>query len=94
MAAETREGETRVAVVPELVSKLTGLGYTVAVEPGAGAGALHPDDEYIAAGAEVVDEPWLDADLVVSVNPLTPSVVRLRSGRPPRWSASARPGRA
>jgi proton-translocating NAD(P)+ transhydrogenase subunit alpha len=81
VAAETREGETRVAVVPELVGKLTGLGYTVAVEPDAGAGALHPDDEYVAAGAEVVDEPWLDADLVVSVNPLTPSVVRrLRAG--------------
>jgi NAD(P) transhydrogenase subunit alpha len=81
VAAETREGETRVAVVPELVGKLTGLGYTVAVEPGAGAGSLHPDEEYVEAGAEVVDEPWLDADLVVSVNPLTPSVVRrLRAG--------------
>ena len=68
-------------VVPELVGKLTGLGYAVAVEPGAGAGALHPDDEYVAAGAEVVEEPWLDADLVVSVNPLDPSVVRrLRAG--------------
>ncbi len=81
MAAETREGETRVAVVPELVGKLTGLGYTVSVEPGAGAGALHPDEEYVAAGAEVVDEPWLDADLVLSVNPLDPAVVRrLRAG--------------
>ena len=76
MAAETREGETRVAVVPELVGKLTGLGYTVSVEPGAGTGALHPDEEYVAAGAEVVDEPWLDADVVVSVNPLDPAVVR------------------
>ena len=27
---ETREGETRVAMVPELVAKLTGLGYEVA----------------------------------------------------------------
>jgi NAD(P) transhydrogenase subunit alpha len=76
VAAETREGETRVAVVPELVGKLTGLGYTVSVEPGAGTGALHPDEEYVAAGAEVVDEPWLDADVVVSVNPLDPAVVR------------------
>jgi H+-translocating NAD(P) transhydrogenase subunit alpha len=76
VAAETRAGETRVAVVPELVGKLTGLGYTVSVEPGAGTGALHPDEEYVAAGAEVVDEPWLDADVVVSVNPLDPAVVR------------------
>jgi NAD/NADP transhydrogenase alpha subunit len=31
---EEREGEARVAVVPELVGKLTGLGYSVVVEPG------------------------------------------------------------
>jgi NAD(P) transhydrogenase subunit alpha len=41
VAKETREGETRVAMVPELVGKLLALGYEVAVEPGAGAGALH-----------------------------------------------------
>ena len=33
---ETREAEARVAMVPELVGKLTALGYDVAVEPGAG----------------------------------------------------------
>ena len=81
VAAETRTGEARVALVPELVGKLTGLGYAVAVEPGAGAGALHPDEDYVAAGAEIVDEPWQDADVVVSVNPLDASVVRrLRAG--------------
>ena len=39
VARETREGETRVALVPELVGKLTSLGYEVAVEPGAGLGS-------------------------------------------------------
>jgi NAD(P) transhydrogenase subunit alpha len=73
---ETREGEARVALVPELVGKLTGQGYVVAVEPGAGRGALHSDEDYLAAGAEVVDEPWRDADVVVSVNPPDASVVR------------------
>jgi NAD(P) transhydrogenase subunit alpha len=76
VAAETRAGETRVALVPELVGKLTGLGYDVAVEPGAGVGALHADDDYAAAGAQVLDEPWEGADVVVSVNPLDASVVR------------------
>ena len=82
VALETRTGETRVALVPELVGKLTGLGYAVVVEPGAGAGALHDDGGTSqAAGAEVLEEPWLDADLVVSVNPLDVSVVRrLRAG--------------
>ena len=39
VAREYREGETRVAMVPELVGKLTTLGYEVLVVPGAGEGA-------------------------------------------------------
>ena len=45
------DGETRVALVPELVGRLTALGHEVAVEPGAGLEALHADEEYAAAGA-------------------------------------------
>ena len=67
---ETRDGESRVALVPELVGRLTALGYEVAVEPGAGRHALLSDEEYAEAGA-VVDEGALDgATLVVSVQPL------------------------
>jgi NAD(P) transhydrogenase subunit alpha len=81
VARETRAGEARVAMVPELVGKLTALGYTVAVEPGAGSGALHSDDEYAAAGAEVSAEALDKADVVVSVQPLDPATVRrLSSG--------------
>jgi NAD(P) transhydrogenase subunit alpha len=76
VAMETREGEARVALVPELVGKLTALGYVVAVEPGAGRGALHADDDYVDAGAEVTEAPWEGADVVVSVNPLDSSVLR------------------
>jgi len=76
VAKETREGETRVALVPELVGKLTGLGYVVAVEPGAGAGALHSDEEYVAAGAEIAEDATDGATLIVSVNPLDASTVR------------------
>ena len=81
MARETRDGESRVALVPELVGKLTGLGYAVSVEPGAGRHALIGDDEYADAGA-TVDEQALDgADLVVSVQPLrTEAIRRLRAG--------------
>lgn len=81
VAMETREGEARVALVPELVGKLTALGYVVAVEPGAGRGALHTDEDFAAAGAEVSEEPWDGADVVVSVNPLDgPVLRRLRPG--------------
>ena len=70
MARETRDGEARVAMVPELVGKLTDLGYEVAVEPGAGGHALIADEEYVEAGA-VLDEAAFDgAVLVVSVQPL------------------------
>ena len=70
VAKETREGEARVAMVPELVGKLTGLGYDVAVEPGAGRHALIADEEYAAAGADLDDAALDGADVVVSVQPL------------------------
>jgi proton-translocating NAD(P)+ transhydrogenase subunit alpha len=70
---ETTDGERRVALVPEIVSKLTrpaGEGASppvVLVQRGAGAGALIPDDAYAEAGAELVDEAPFDADVVVKV---------------------------
>ncbi len=70
IARETRDGEARVAMVPELVEKLTRFGYEVAVEPGAGHHALITDDEYIEAGALVDAGAFDGADLVVSVQPL------------------------
>ncbi|CAN5659783.1 Re/Si-specific NAD(P)(+) transhydrogenase subunit alpha [soil metagenome] len=81
MVRETRAGETRVALVPELVAELSALGYQVVVEPGAGRAAAVDDDEYSDAGASI-DADGLDgADLVLSVQPLPPaSVRRLRAG--------------
>ncbi len=76
VAKETREGEARVAMVPELVGKLTTLGYDVLVEPGAGRHALIADEEYAEAGA-TLDADALDAaELVVSVQPLDPADIR------------------
>jgi NAD(P) transhydrogenase subunit alpha len=78
---ETREGEARVAMVPELVGKLTGLGYEVLVEPGAGAQAEFADDEYAEAGATISGSALSEADVVVAVQPLDgAAVVRLREG--------------
>jgi len=78
---ETSQGEARVAMVPELVAKLSELGFTVAVEPGAGVLALYDDDEYAAAGAAVETEALSDAAVVLSVQPLTsPQLRRLAPG--------------
>jgi NAD(P) transhydrogenase subunit alpha len=73
---ETREGEARVAMVPELVSKLTALGYDVSVEPEAGVPAQYSDAEYSAAGATVEAAALSGAELVLSVQPLTTAQVR------------------
>ena len=81
MAAETRDGELRVAMVPELVGKLTALGYDVAVEPGAGMHALITDEEYAEAGATLDGAAFDGADVVVSVQPLTAAQIgRLARG--------------
>lgn len=68
-------------MVPELVSKLTALGYQVLVEPGAGALAEYADAEYTEAGAQVTEDAVAQADVVVGVNPLESARVRtLRAG--------------
>ncbi|MEJ7832052.1 MAG: Re/Si-specific NAD(P)(+) transhydrogenase subunit alpha [Nocardioides sp.] len=81
VAKETLEGETRVAMVPELVGKLTALGYDVVVEPDAGRGAQFADEEYVEAGARIDAGALDEAEVVISVRPLpTESVRRLREG--------------
>ena len=69
---ECRPGERRVAVTPENVARLTKMGFSVAVEHDAGAGAAFGDDDYVAAGAEVVNgarEIWQAGDIVLKVQP-------------------------
>jgi len=76
---ETVPGERRVALVPEVVRKLTGKGHEVVVEAGAGRAAMIPDDLFTAAGAQLGD-PW-GADVVVKVAPPSEEEVgRIGSG--------------
>ncbi|HEY2259821.1 MAG TPA: Re/Si-specific NAD(P)(+) transhydrogenase subunit alpha [Solirubrobacteraceae bacterium] len=66
---ETAEGERRVALVPEVVKRMSDQGLEVLVQRGAGAGALIPDAAFEEAGARLVDDPAeaLGADVVVKV---------------------------
>ncbi|MSO51251.1 MAG: Re/Si-specific NAD(P)(+) transhydrogenase subunit alpha [Acidobacteria bacterium] len=69
---ECRPGERRVAVTPENVAKLVKLGFRVALEHDAGAAASFGDDDYAAAGAEIVTgtrEIWQAGDIVLKVQP-------------------------
>ena len=67
---ETADGETRVALVPDVVRRLTGAGLDVVVEAGAGTGAYHTDSDYEDAGATVAGrDEALGAELVAVVTP-------------------------
>ena len=71
---EIREGEKRVALVPDIINKLTRLGYEVVIESGAGTHSQATDGDFKSAGASVVNGDVLkDADVVLSVSPLTPA---------------------
>jgi NAD(P) transhydrogenase subunit alpha len=77
---ETATDERRVATVPEVVEKLVKLGFSVAVESGAGNAADCDDDSYRAAGAEIVDGAanlWATSDIVFKVLAPTPEEVGL-----------------
>jgi proton-translocating NAD(P)+ transhydrogenase subunit alpha len=65
---ETAPGERRVALVPDIVRKLTGQGHEVVLEPGAGAQAGIPDELLEQAGATLGAGAW-EADVVAKVAP-------------------------
>ena len=79
---EVRDGEKRVALVPDIINKLTRLGLEVVIESGAGVNAQASDDAYRAAGAHVKQGDVLtEADVVLSVTALTPAqIATLKKG--------------
>jgi NAD(P) transhydrogenase subunit alpha len=77
---ETAPGERRVALVPEIVSRLAPGGFDVVAEQGAGEAASFLDSAFIEAGATIGD-PW-DTDLVAKVRkPSEEEESRLRDGQ-------------
>src|SRR5947209_4845072 len=78
---ETAPGERRVALVPEVVSRLTGSGFDVLVEKGAGLEASFPDAAFAEAGATLVDSVFGQAEAIVKVQkPTAEETGRLRRG--------------
>ena len=64
-------GETRVPVTPDTTRKLIDLGFTVLIEPGAGAKAQFADALYEQAGAELeadVNRLYQRADVLLKIN--------------------------
>src|SRR5689334_13701380 len=79
VVAETRPGEARVALTPDVVGRVIELGGEVLVEPGAGVKAGFADEEYLAAGARIESDVLDVAEVVLAVQPPEmPAVRRIR----------------
>lgn len=77
---ETLDGETRVALIPSVVSMLTRDSHTVAIERNAGAASSHADAEYEKAKAVVAPDAkslYAGAGLILKVQPPTPKEAEL-----------------
>ena len=71
---EIRDGEKRVALMPDVINKLTRLGYEVVIESGAGNHSQATDQLYTDAGATVKSGNVItDADVILSVTSLSPT---------------------
>jgi alanine dehydrogenase len=79
---EVKNNEFRVAITPAGVHELVRNGHQVVVERNAGVGSSITDDEYVSAGAQILqtaDEVWAAADLLLKVKePIAEEYHRLR----------------
>jgi alanine dehydrogenase len=82
---EIKEQEQRVALLPSGTIQLTKHGHSVLVETNAGFGSGYPDEDYVKAGAEIVEqakEVFARADMIVKVKePLKAEFPLLRKGQ-------------
>jgi NAD(P) transhydrogenase subunit alpha len=78
---ETAAGEQRVALVPDVVTRLSGGGFEVVVERGAGEAAAFPDAAYEEAGAAFADAVLGHAEAIAMVQkPTAEQAALLREG--------------
>ena len=82
---EVKNNEYRVAITPSGVHELVRHGHEVHIETGAGAGSSITDDEYVAAGAKILDHPadvWAIGDLILKVKePIASEYELMREGQ-------------
>jgi len=73
---EIKEQEDRVGLLPSSARVLTSHGHTVLVQKNGGVGSGYPDEDYVKAGAEIVDsagEVFKRADMIVKVKEPLPA---------------------
>ena len=80
--AEVKNNEYRVACTPSGAHELVRHGHQVFVEAGAGIGSSIPDEQFLDAGAHLLDsadDVWAEADMVLKVKePVEDEYHRLR----------------
>ena len=81
---EIKEQENRVGLLPYTAQLLTRRGHTVLVQKNAGVGSGYPDEDYVAAGAKIVEKAedvFGQAEMIVKVKePLKAEWGLLRKG--------------
>lgn len=82
---EIKKQERRVAITPAGVTAFVSHGHRLLIERGAGLGSAILDDQYRAAGAELVSDPsliWSEAEMILKVKePLPEEYSMLREGQ-------------
>lgn len=82
---EVKDNEFRVAITPAGVTEFVAHGHDVFIEHDAGLGSRFPDDEFRAAGAQILptaDDVWAAGDLVLKVKePVAEEFHRMRAGQ-------------
>jgi alanine dehydrogenase len=82
---EIKNNEYRVAMTPAGAHELVRHGHEVFVEQKAGAGSSIPDEDYIGAGAKILetaDDVWATGELILKVKePIEPEYARMRKGQ-------------
>ncbi|MGB3322536.1 MAG: alanine dehydrogenase [Mycolicibacterium fortuitum] len=82
---EIKNNEYRVAITPAGVAELTRRGHDVVIQAGAGEGSAITDNDFKAAGAQIVttaDQVWAEAELLLKVKePIAAEYTRMRKGQ-------------
>ncbi|MEP0713715.1 Re/Si-specific NAD(P)(+) transhydrogenase subunit alpha [Algoriphagus sp.] len=79
---ETKAGERRVALSPDVIKQLIKKEFSVSVETDAGVGSNFSNEDYIASGATVADSPAIfEADVLLKVNLFTKEeIAQMKNG--------------
>ncbi|MEY2480108.1 MAG: alanine dehydrogenase [Verrucomicrobiota bacterium] len=82
---EIKEQEQRVALLPSAAESLTRRGHSVLAQKNAGVGSGYPDEDYVKAGAKIVEtapDLFAQAEMIVKVKePLKAEYSLLRKGQ-------------